>query len=249
MKSERYRNMEDILANTERISHTDRITVPNEYPQTTTIQREFQTTTTSYEEEVIAHRKFRERIDRLAHPQMCYICQKSYTGITVVNTDTGPMCERCKKEVRSRSYEKCRKGDKWLPLKETTIVRVFPRYSSILACENEKYVEFCWTEMVLYKPFREFQIDISQTSEDIIQNWENFQYNPWHIDHNPIPPYEEVESEDEEDAFPKKSYVPFGGRSIILVGDSGQLPLVMDKPIYACDGQVKVLWNSNSQRL
>ena len=45
-------------------------------------------------------------------------------------------------------------------------------------------------------------------------------------------------------AFPKNSYVPFGGRSIILVGDLGQLPPVMDKPIYASDGQVKGLWNS-----
>ena len=45
-------------------------------------------------------------------------------------------------------------------------------------------------------------------------------------------------------AFPENSLFPFGGRSIILVGDLGQLPPVMDKPVYACEGQVKELWNS-----
>ena len=44
-------------------------------------------------------------------------------------------------------------------------------------------------------------------------------------------------------AFPESAYVPFGGRSIILVGDLGQLPPVMDKPVYACEGHVKEIWN------
>ncbi|XP_059064701.1 uncharacterized protein LOC131856793 [Cryptomeria japonica] len=34
-------------------------------------------------------------------------------------------------------------------------------------------------------------------------------------------------------AFPDKQHEPFGGLSIILVGDLGQLPPVMDKPAYA----------------
>ena len=34
-------------------------------------------------------------------------------------------------------------------------------------------------------------------------------------------------------AFQKNATIPFGGRSIILVGDLGQLPPVMDKPVYA----------------
>ena len=45
-------------------------------------------------------------------------------------------------------------------------------------------------------------------------------------------------------AFPESANIPFGGRSIILVGDLGQLPPVMDKPVYASEGLAKELWNS-----
>jgi len=39
--------------------------------------------------------------------------------------------------------------------------------------------------------------------------------------------------------FPENTHVPFEGGLIILVSDLGQLPPVMDKPIYACEGHVK----------
>ena len=45
-------------------------------------------------------------------------------------------------------------------------------------------------------------------------------------------------------AFPKNAIIPFGGRSIILVGDFGKLPPMMDKPIYAYRGIEKELWKS-----
>ena len=35
------------------------------------------------------------------------------------------------------------------------------------------------------------------------------------------------------EAFPQRQQEPFGGVSIVLVGDLGQLPPVFDKPIYA----------------
>ena len=40
-------------------------------------------------------------------------------------------------------------------------------------------------------------------------------------------------------AFPENSNVPFARRSIILVGDLGQLPPIMDKPAYASDSLAK----------
>ena len=43
--------------------------------------------------------------------------------------------------------------------------------------------------------------------------------------------------------FPHNKEVSFGGISIILVGDLGQLPPVMDRPTYACEGHAKELWN------
>jgi hypothetical protein len=46
----------------------------------------------------IAHQKFHDRIDRLAQVQMCHVCEESYVGIQVFNTNTGPMCMRCRRE-------------------------------------------------------------------------------------------------------------------------------------------------------
>ena len=44
------------------------------------------------------------------------------------------------------------------------------------------------------------------------------------------------------EAFPEKSSVPFGGRSMILVGDLGKLPPVKDKPLYIGNTVGRVLW-------
>jgi len=45
------------------------------------------------------------------------------------------------------------------------------------------------------------------------------------------------------EAFPNCKSIPFGGRSVILVGDLGQLPPVRDKPLYVGNTAGKVLWN------
>ena len=44
------------------------------------------------------------------------------------------------------------------------------------------------------------------------------------------------------EAFPEKRSVPFGGRSMILVGDLAQLPPVKDKPLYVGNTAGRVLW-------
>ena len=41
--------------------------------------------------------------------------------------------------------------------------------------------------------------------------------------------------------FPKNVIIPFGGRSIILVGDLCKMPFVMDKPINISKGHAKEL--------
>lgn len=43
-------------------------------------------------------------------------------------------------------------------------------------------------------------------------------------------------------AFPHKQHKPFGGISIILVCDLGQLPPVMNKPLYASHSTTLALW-------
>ena len=44
------------------------------------------------------------------------------------------------------------------------------------------------------------------------------------------------------ECFPETNNHSFGNRSIILVGDLGQLPPVMDRPIYAGETMGKCLW-------
>ena len=43
-------------------------------------------------------------------------------------------------------------------------------------------------------------------------------------------------------AFPENANIPFGGRSILLVSDLGQLLFVMDKTIYASEGIEKYFY-------
>ena len=75
---------------------------------------------------------------------------------------------------RSWSYDKRRRDEKWLPRDNVAIVRVFPKFHSVPPCENNSFVEFCWSELVLYKSFRDFRTDIGSRDDDIIQNWEIF---------------------------------------------------------------------------
>ena len=40
--------------------------------------------------------------------------------------------------------------------------------------------------MLLYKPFRNIQIDIGVNIETIIHNWRNFRYQDWHVNRIPL---------------------------------------------------------------
>ena len=97
------------------------------------------------------------------------------------------------------SYDKCRWGGKWLPRSNASIVRVFPRFNSIPDRKDEKFFELCWSELVLYKKLRDFRRDIGHTSNEILWNWKNLQYIPWHVDRKPMPTDARVESDDEEE--------------------------------------------------
>ena len=89
-------------------------------------------------------------------------------------------------------------GEKWLPRSNESIVCVFPRFNSIPDRKDEKFVEFYWSELVLYKKFRDFRRDIGHTSDEILQNWKNLQYIPWHVDRKPMLTDARVESDEEE---------------------------------------------------
>ena len=103
------------------------------------------------------------------------------------------------------SYDKRRCGEKWWSWRDAAIVRVFPWFNSVPPQEDEKFVEFCWSELVVYMTFHDFKKYVGHMSDEIIQNWEKFQYRPWHVDYNSLSPIEWMQSDDkEEHANPQK---------------------------------------------
>eukprot|EP01018_Ginkgo_biloba_P035772 Gb_33711 [translate_table: standard] len=258
--------------------------------------------------------------------------------------------------ARSWTYSECRKNEPWKPREKVAIVRVWPRFHVAPSDDFEQFEEFCWSELVLYKPFRTFDVDIGIVKEVIIERWRSFRYHAWHIkcaeeeetlvddDDEEIEfhrsetnrdqdeweiisglmnagnfPFTDVDMLGQRDfdinhdwhadyddpdtsrcaiqfllesrrdnairnafsssgtyencriqhfihddtlstlnsykrheafarnsrlleAFPHCSHLPFGGRSMILLGDLAQLPPVMEKPLYTATNVAKILW-------
>ncbi|XP_059070553.1 uncharacterized protein LOC131860191 [Cryptomeria japonica] len=85
--------------------------------------------------------------------------------------------------ARSWIYNPERKRDnKWEPRERAAIVRVFPRFVSLPPRESNKWIDFCLSELLLYKPFRDIERDIGHDDDSMIANWESFTYNPWHVE-------------------------------------------------------------------
>ena len=83
---------------------------------------------------------------------------------------------------RSWMYNSKRRGDnRWGTRKKATIVRVFPRYFTIPPRDSDKWVDFCLSELILYKPFHNVKRDIGHDDDTIVVNWDSFNYNPWHV--------------------------------------------------------------------
>ena len=87
--------------------------------------------------------------------------------------------------TRSWTFSAHRKREQWKPTDMHAIVRVWPRFYSIPKEDLDEFETFCFTELLLYKPFRNISSDIGLLMETIIENWRNFRYRPWHIDRAP----------------------------------------------------------------
>lgn len=70
------------------------------------------------------------------------------------------------------SYNQGRKTKKWKKRIVPAIVHVWLRFTSILAKDSNAFLEFCWSELLLYKPFCSFTKNIDVTKHDILSNWE-----------------------------------------------------------------------------
>ena len=92
--------------------------------------------------------------------------------------------------ARSWSYSACRKSFQWKPHKTPKIVRVIPRFFDIPPSTSPLYVNFYWSELLLYKLFHALPHEIGCTDLEIVSAWESFRYNytAWHVDRHPAPP-------------------------------------------------------------
>eukprot|EP01018_Ginkgo_biloba_P033877 Gb_14372 [translate_table: standard] len=179
----------------------------------------------------------------------------------------------------------------------------------------ESFQEFCWSKLLLYKPFRSFETDTGLLKEQIVQNWHNMRYRAWHVnrrtteddcdiakDEGNLQSPREVQEQHEWEIFGSlseplkliiqgtagkgKSYlistikdalehVAYLAKSPLLllaptgvvafnissatihstlhipIRDmtelQGQLPPVMDKPLYAGNSVGRLLWNQFNQ--
>jgi hypothetical protein len=52
------------------------------------------------------------------------------------------------------------------------------------------YIDFCRSELMLYKPLCNIPLDIGTSNEEITTNWAQMKntYTPWHVDHKPPTP-------------------------------------------------------------
>jgi len=106
--------------------------------------------------------------------------------------------------ARSWTYNPRRKSEiKWNARKNAAIVRAWLRFNIITKKHSNFFFDFCWSNLLLYKPFRNIERDIGVDDSTIIVNWEVLNYRPWHIerriDVNNMEQEHQNESEDDDE--------------------------------------------------
>lgn len=77
--------------------------------------------------------------------------------------------------ARSWTFDSKHKQDPWKARDVHAIVRVWPRFYSIPNEASKEFETFRWSELLLYKPFRDISAEIGLSAEVIIESWRNFQ--------------------------------------------------------------------------
>jgi len=87
--------------------------------------------------------------------------------------------------ARSWSFSPNRKKNPWKQNLRDKIVRVYPHFTSIPPSDSSSFEQFCWSELLLYKPFRSIPHDIGTTTYEIISHWHHIKgtYVVCHIQH------------------------------------------------------------------
>lgn len=64
----------------------------------------------------------------------------------------------------------------------TATMRLFQRFYNVPKQTLEKRVEFCWSELFLFKSLGNIERDIGLDDITMISNWESLNYNSWHLE-------------------------------------------------------------------
>ena len=86
--------------------------------------------------------------------------------------------------ARSWSFFANRKTNPWKQNLHHKIVRVYPQFLSIPTFDSSYFEPFCWSKLLLYKPFCSIRLDIGTTSSEMISHWHHIKdtYVVWHVE-------------------------------------------------------------------
>ncbi|XP_059070535.1 uncharacterized protein LOC131860176 [Cryptomeria japonica] len=82
------------------------------------------------------------------------------------------------------SYNTQQKKHQWQKLQKQAIVNVYPHFKTSPPEVDDNFEAYCWSELLLYKPFRNIPTDIRTSPAQIIANWKLLcihGYTRWHI--------------------------------------------------------------------
>ena len=102
------------------------------------------------------------------------------------------------------TFSKNCKKNQWKKRKTNAIVTVYPLFKTIPNETNENFEPFFWSELLLYKKFRDIPSDIGITREQIISNWKMLHtnnYSPWHVTRIDNTPMNEQNEDTDTDNF------------------------------------------------
>lgn len=112
----------------------------------------------------------------------------SQISISFISNDMKPPSELANltllRLAQLYTYSEQCKSCKWLKRKLLAIVNVYPQHKSLPLQDDNSFESFCWSELLLYKPFRIIPLHIGNSTEENIINWKHLQstdYIHWYV--------------------------------------------------------------------
>ena len=148
------------------------------------------------------------------------------------------------------SYSSKRRKNQWQKRKNNAIVNVYPLFQNIPDENNDTFETFCWTELLLYKPFRHITIEISITKDEIVTNWKSLQptnYIVFHINRvQNIPTAEPEDDTDNDDLEILEDPDLYEWELLSQMGASNNLNIDDLDMLGKRDIDINYSWNTNN---